>query len=378
MIEELYLQLQDQEWPLTFTDHDRIIARAIVFDENGYFYFMRMNRDDGFGRVTLIETSGGGVEKGESLLRAIKRELKEELGADVDIINKIGTVSDYYNLIHRHNINHYFLCKVKSFGKKYLTEKEINVFHLSSLKLTYEEAIKEYEKNKESKLGRLIANRELPILKRAYQFIKTFDKTNTYYDFQDNQNQDFTIIARDCIGGVIYHQLGLEFLTPTINLFFTPEYFNALCLHLKEYLTADLVELKDDEVSYPVGQLCPKEEYRLSPVRVDFMHYETFKEAFDKWEERKQRINWNRIYIVSSFCYPREVAEFSPKLVSDWNKITYPKVMLVDKPYGFEDEFIINKPEACHDYAWLLFQPDELRPWLRTFNEFDFTAFLKK
>ena len=41
-----------------------------------------------------------------------KRELKEELGADVEVVCKIGVVSDYYNLIHRHNINNYFLCRV--------------------------------------------------------------------------------------------------------------------------------------------------------------------------------------------------------------------------------------------------------------------------
>ena len=28
----------------------------------GYFYFVRVERDDEFGNATLIETSGGGVE----------------------------------------------------------------------------------------------------------------------------------------------------------------------------------------------------------------------------------------------------------------------------------------------------------------------------
>ena len=42
-------------------------------------------------------------------------------------------------LIHRHNINHYFLCRAEEFGNKDLTEDEINSFHLSTLKLSYEE-----------------------------------------------------------------------------------------------------------------------------------------------------------------------------------------------------------------------------------------------
>lgn len=135
---ELNFELQDTQWPKTYIDHDRQIVRAIVVDDEQNFYFVKVQRDDDFGKGTFIETSGGGVEAGEDLTTALKRELKEELGANVDILCKIGVVSDYYNLIHRHNINNYFLCKINSFGKKHLTQAEIEDFHLSTLKLTYD------------------------------------------------------------------------------------------------------------------------------------------------------------------------------------------------------------------------------------------------
>ena len=163
----LDIQLEDQEWPFTYTDHDRRIVRAIVFDEENNFYFVRASRDDEFGNATLIETSGGGVEENESLQEAIRRELKEEIGAEIEIVDYIGTVSDYYNLIHRHNINHYFLCRALSFGEKHLMKDEVEQFHLSTLKLTYEQALKEYEKRACTKIGRLLYNREFPILKEA-------------------------------------------------------------------------------------------------------------------------------------------------------------------------------------------------------------------
>ncbi len=169
---ELRVELQDHEWPFTHADHDRLIARAIVFDEDGWFYFVRAERHDEFGDATLIETSGGGVEPGEPLETAILRELGEELGAEAEIVCKIGLVSDYYNLIHRHNLNHYFLCRALSFGEKHLTRDEIEDFHLNTLKLTYEEAVCEYEKRRDSRLGRLIANRELPILRRAAEILR--------------------------------------------------------------------------------------------------------------------------------------------------------------------------------------------------------------
>ncbi|MBO5073144.1 MAG: hypothetical protein J6C32_09285 [Eubacterium sp.] len=51
---------------------------------------------------------------------------------------------------------------------------EIESFHLSTLKLTYDEAVCEYENRSDTKLGRLVANRELPVLKRAKEIF--YDK----------------------------------------------------------------------------------------------------------------------------------------------------------------------------------------------------------
>ena len=190
-----------------------------------------------------------------------------------------------------------------------------------------------------------------------------------------NKNKDFTLIARDCIGGLVYHQFKLRFLSPTINLFFEPADFNEFCLNLKNYIDCEMTELKGSNIEYPVGVISPK---NMKPIKVHFMHYESFIEAHNKWEERKKRINWNNIYVVSSFCYPGEIKTYSEELVSDWNKIPYKKVVFTDKHYGFDNEFIIEKPEECEEYAWLLFTPGKKITWKRTFNKFNFIKFLKK
>ena len=70
---EIKIDLQDTQWQFDYIDHDRNIARAIVYDEIGQFYFVSAERDDDFGKATLIETAGGGVEEGEDLLDAVRR-----------------------------------------------------------------------------------------------------------------------------------------------------------------------------------------------------------------------------------------------------------------------------------------------------------------
>jgi hypothetical protein len=60
---------------------------------------------------------------------------------------------------------------VISFGEKRLTEDEIFSWHLATAKLTYEEAVAEYEKGRNVPIGRLVCNRELPILKHAKEIL---------------------------------------------------------------------------------------------------------------------------------------------------------------------------------------------------------------
>ena len=91
-VAQINIELQDTQWPLTYTDHDREIVRAIVVDDANCYYFVRALRNDDFGAASLIETSGGGVEPGEDLESAIHRELREELGAQVEILAGIGVV----------------------------------------------------------------------------------------------------------------------------------------------------------------------------------------------------------------------------------------------------------------------------------------------
>ncbi len=39
------------------------------------------------------------------------------------------------------------------------------------------------------------------------------------------RNKEFTLLSNNCNGGFIYHDLGLQFLSPTINMFFYHDHY---------------------------------------------------------------------------------------------------------------------------------------------------------
>lgn len=102
-------------------------------------------------------------------------------------------------------------------------------------------------------------------------------------------NKEFTLISSNCMGGLIYHNLGLRFNSPTINMqMYTDEYYNFV-MNLEDYLSKDIVFIEPDG-GIPVGM--------LGDMKIHFTHYATNEEALKKWNERKSRIDFDNLYIL--------------------------------------------------------------------------------
>ena len=162
--------LKDEAFPFSYIDHTRIVTRAIILNEKNEVYLINVERDDDFGNASYLETPGGGVKDGEKLREALLREIEEECGFIVDIIDEIGLVEDDYNIIHRHNKTYYYLCRVKEVCSS--NREEYESLWFKSLKFYNLDDVINICKNPDSPIAQVVYNRELVVYLKVKEMIK--------------------------------------------------------------------------------------------------------------------------------------------------------------------------------------------------------------
>lgn len=103
------------------------------------------------------------------------------------------------------------------------------------------------------------------------------------------KSENITFLCPNCIGGILFHDLGLEFQSPTINLMMTQHDFLKFITDPEKYLNGKLEFFEHESKAYP----CAK----LYDITVNFTHYETKEEAESKWNLRKLRIDKDNTFI---------------------------------------------------------------------------------
>ena len=177
------------------------------------------------------------------------------------------------------------------------------------------------------------------------------------------KNKNPTIISSNCNGGIILHDLGLKFNTPTVNLLFEARDYIRFASDLDRYLSADLVEIETDK-PYPVGL--------LADIKVYFMHYKSFDEAKEKWNERRKRVDRNNIFLMftdKDGCTEDDLKAFDSlpyehKVV--FTHIPHPEIKSAYYIKGFENETEVG---ILSD-----FKPGFFRR--RYLDDFDYVSFL--
>lgn len=166
---------------------------------------------------------------------------------------------------------------------------------------------------------------------------------------------------------MLYHDMGLKFMSPTINLYFNMEDYIEFLENLEFYLNCELTDgCCDGEGA--VGILNNK-------VKLYGIHYPSFDELKLKWDERKKRLNLDNLYIIGIY---RDGC--NDELVKRFCKLPYKNKVFLSHKYieceGNENIVIAD----CGKNAQELPPADKMASCkLRAYNSyFDFYDWLSK
>lgn len=180
------------------------------------------------------------------------------------------------------------------------------------------------------------------------------------------KNNNFSIICSNCIGGFIYHRLGLQFLSPTINCFIEPSDFIRFCEHLEYYLSLKL-KFKESDKPYPVA--------RLDDVTIYFNHSKSNEEAENTWEKRKNRVNYNNLYVILYNRYDENDNSLTKEEILRAGNIRCNNLIILSDIPCPDVPYVLYIPKKGKDLGQLYFDQDKYL--IRTFErEFDFVSFL--
>ncbi len=148
------------------------------------------------------------------------------------------------------------------------------------------------------------------------------------FDFGDYiklRENPVSIITNDCFGGILYHYLNLEFSSPFINCWIGADDFLQLVNDLREYMKQPLLlKYEGDMYQCPVGTLT----YLQNEICIHFNHSYSFDEAKRDFERRRNRINWDNIFICSNFSNRAYTENFA--------KLPYRKKNITAEDFGIE------------------------------------------
>lgn len=194
------------------------------------------------------------------------------------------------------------------------------------------------------------------------------------------ENTSFTLLAPNCMAGLIYHRLGERFNSPTIDTSMATNDFIYMINNLDYYMDEDVYEYKKVKAPYPVGIIYGNDT--LPDIRVNFVHYDTFEQGRKKWNERKTRIIKNNLYIL--LCDINDIYEedsskagyISDEMIAMLERVKCNnRALLTRNPNNNKPYAVYIEPERNKPFPLVYMNRDILG--LNKFEkEFDFVSFL--
>ena len=121
------------------------------------------------------------------------------------------------------------------------------------------------------------------------------------------QRSRLSIFSRNCFGSLLSNKLALQFRSPFVNLSLSDEDFIRFMRHPRVYMEEDLIFASKEYSDWEGFDVAT---FTCGNVSILMNHYRDFDEAVAKWNERKTRINWYNLFVVSFTDSPESLQKF--------------------------------------------------------------------
>lgn len=130
------------------------------------------------------------------------------------------------------------------------------------------------------------------------KIINLYKKTIGKINNKKIKNKNITIISNNCWGGIFYRNNNLEYCSPTLGMFFMADEYIKFIYEMKKYIESEIEFISVDQSRY--CQYLKMIKYdglvaQILDLEICFLHYDSEEEAKEKWNRRKERINWDNI-----------------------------------------------------------------------------------
>lgn len=168
---ELLKEIPEKNQNKDMTYELRKAARAVLLNDAKEMALLYVSKGN------YHKLPGGGIEEGEDIYSALKREVKEEVGAEIEVLDEIGLIIEYRDGFGKYptgqiQLSYCFYAKVVGkVGETSFSENELaNGFELKWVPFNQGLELLKNDSS-EDPLGQFIHKRDLAFIEKAKEII---------------------------------------------------------------------------------------------------------------------------------------------------------------------------------------------------------------
>lgn len=161
------------------------------------------------------------------------------------------------------------------------------------------------------------------------------------------RQRHISIFASNCAGGVLYHAIGIQFLSPIINMWLSETDYLKMMVEPQSYLKGTL-RLETIPYHRPANGHGHNNAYplfRLGDIMLHMNHYTDIMQAAQKWYERSERVNWDDVVAIMFTDSPLALRRFEELPLQQ--KICFVP-FVTDSPVAF----CVDRAKTTHRAMW--------------------------